>query len=399
MSQGNNLASRYICVINRNRDFYQVPLALQQSGLLETFVTDFYAPEKPPRWLPTLLAKRRIDGLPRDQTSGGWLSFLTQYTAEFLKLPMNRVFPVSDRFLAAKTGALARRSRQAVYAYHDYVPDDLPGDVPLVVFAFHPMDVLESQILEEDAALYPEAAAALQREGRAVRRKPIDWGRAAAVVCASSFTARSLVQDGCDPAKITIIPYGLPDVKPLKNEVKQEGGRAQFLFVGQGIARKGLHHLIRAWQAAPPKNAQLTIVSYRIEPEIAALIDHPSITLLGYLSRDELDRRMETADVFVMPSLIEGFGLVYLEALARGCHVMGTKNSGLPDLALDDGALSLVQAGDLAALSVSLQRAAERALAGGFDRGAIAAAASGWTQAHFRRTISEHAAAVLGAAG
>ena len=389
------MASRYICVINRNRDFYQVPLALQQSGLLETFVTDFYAPEAAPGWLPAPLVKRRIDGLPRARTSRSWLSFLVQTAAEILKLPMNRVFPVSDGFLAAKAGRIARRTRQAVYAYHDYVPIDLPDDVPLVVFAFHPMPVLEQRILEEDSEMFPEAAAALQREERTVRRRPIDWSRTAAAVCASAFTARSLIEDGCDPAKITIIPYGLPDAGHVTRKTGISGQGGQFLFVGQGIARKGLHHLIRAWQSNPPHNARLTIVSYRIEPEIAALIEHPSITLLAYLPREELDQRMEAADVFVMPSLVEGFGLVYLEALAHGCHIIGTRNSGLPDLALDDGALSVVEVGDLPGLSKTLNELALRASAGDLDRSAIAASAAAWTQARFRQRVSAHAAAVL----
>ena len=60
---------------------------------------------------------------------------------------------------------------------------------------------------------------------------------------------------------------------------------------------------------------------------------------------------MQRADVFIMPSLIEGFGLTYLEALAAGCHIVGTANTGLPDLPLSAAARTLVPAGDILALS------------------------------------------------
>jgi glycosyltransferase involved in cell wall biosynthesis len=136
-------------------------------------------------------------------------------------------------------------------------------------------------------------------------------------------------------------------------------------------------------------------VSYRIGPEIAALVTHPSIRLSGRLSREELDRRLAQADVFAMPSLVEGFGLVYLEALAAGCHVLGTANTGLPDIGLDDAALTLVRPGDLEQLSDALSRLAKRAHDGEFNRQGIAAAASGWTQSAFRKGIAAHAAEVL----
>jgi len=118
--------------------------------------------------------------------------------------------------------------------------------------------------------------------------------------------------------------------------------------------------------------------------------------VLGYQSREDLAALFAGADVFAMPSLVEGFGLVYLEALAQGCHVLCTANTGLPDLRLDDQAATLVEPGDLAGLSRALHALAGRARSGRFDRAAIAAAAATWTQADFRRAIAAHAAGVAG---
>ena len=71
-------APRFVCVHNRNRDSYEVPLALAEGGLLDTFVTDFYAR---PAWrnvLPGFLARRHKPGIPATQTAMGLASVVVQ---------------------------------------------------------------------------------------------------------------------------------------------------------------------------------------------------------------------------------------------------------------------------------------------------------------------------------
>jgi glycosyltransferase involved in cell wall biosynthesis len=127
------------------------------------------------------------------------------------------------------------------------------------------------------------------------------------------------------------------------------------------------------------------------------MIRSPSIRLLHRQSPAGLDALYRASDVFVMPSLIEGFGLVYLEALARGCHVIGTANTGLPDLNLSAKAATLVEAGDLHALAAALASGRDAALAGRLDKIAIAAAAAAWSWPDFRKAIAQHAAAMIDA--
>ena len=58
-----------------------------------------------------------------------------------------------------------------------------------------------------------------------------------------------------------------------------------------------------------------------------------------------------------MPSLVEGFGLVYGEALGAGLFCIGTANTGLPDMNLSENEALLVSVGDIAELSHSLHTA------------------------------------------
>jgi glycosyltransferase involved in cell wall biosynthesis len=174
---------------------------------------------------------------------------------------------------------------------------------------------------------------------------------------------------------------------PAQVVLPRPSGKCRFLFVGQGIQRKGLHHLIRAWQARPRPGASLTLVCYRIDPAIASLITDSGIQLLPRRSPEELAEHYRQADVFAMPSLIEGFGLVYLEALAHGCHVLGTTNTGLPDLNLGDAAATVIEPGDIASLDAALSELIDRKREAVFDPQAIANRASRWSWADFRQGV------------
>lgn len=57
-----------------------------------------------------------------------------------------------------------------------------------------------------------------------------------------------------------------------------------------------------------------------------------SVTFTGQISNKEVLKRMAETEVFVMPSIREGLGIVYLEAMASGCVTIGTKGEGIEDI-------------------------------------------------------------------
>lgn len=410
MSPSRTPASRFIFVMCGKRDFYQIPLALAEGGLLERLVTDIYVPEKLRRFLPRYFASRFAPGIPFARARTSILASITNLVLDRLGVSIEILY----FRLSAKTARVAARSAretgQALYCYHEYVPDDLPPDQPLVIFAYHPPNAYDRALV--DAELHASfGSRALERTSIAAPRRHsdhLDFSRANAVVCASSFTREGLIAHGCPPEIITVIPYGCPpallDTPIASSDIASSGSlqdeEVRFLFVGQGVVRKGLHHLIRAWndwrsQTSVP--ARLTIIANRIDPWIDEIPRDPSIELLGYQSREALEAAFAAHPVFIMPSLIEGFGLVYVEALAHGCHVIGTRNSGLPDLDLGPDDVTYVTPGDTADIVAALERTARRMRERPFDRAAIRAAALRWTQADFRRAIIDHARSVLDA--
>jgi glycosyltransferase involved in cell wall biosynthesis len=215
------------------------------------------------------------------------------------------------------------------------------------------------------------------------------------IACASAFTARSLIDAGCQPSKITVIPYGIdPAMACVDEPPRSRRGPCRFLFVGQGIQRKGLHHLLTAWNKAALQDAELTVIASTLDPGIARLAGR-NVKILGRQSSFELRRHFSSSNVFVLPSLVEGFGLVLLEALAAGCYCIGTNNTGLPDLNCPTGVASVFSAGDIEMLHHSIVSAYGLHCRREIDHDAIRefARALSWTR--FRTSIANLAEAHL----
>jgi glycosyltransferase involved in cell wall biosynthesis len=399
------MKDRFVCVFGRNRDNYELPVALFERDMLDRLVTDFYYDGRR-AWMsgavPDKLRDRWHPKLPKSAAMNMYPSFLLQLFFSATKLPLSLIYPTSDRLLGAAAAMRAYFSGSHIYSYAGYtIPKWLPlADRLSILFQYHPHPAYMQKILRDDLRAHPEVSWSFENEedsaADASATRYSDWKRADFIVCASTMTKRSLLFAGCDEEKITIIPYGFDCVEPPAVSPRPVSGECKFLFVGQGIQRKGLHHLLKAWNSMNIPGASLTLVCYRIDPGIERLID-PSrrVTLLRRQSSSDLARLYSEADVFIMPSLIEGFGLVYLEALQKGCFVIGTENTGLSDLGLARDCHDLVEAGNIEAIKAAILRACARHVAGGFNRVKIAENAGRRPVANFRSEIADHARAAL----
>ena len=209
-------------------------------------------------------------------------------------------------------------------------------------------------------------------------------------MCASEFTASTVRKIGIDSRKLRVVPYGIDAPSgPLapKNRVQ-----CHFLFVGSGIHRKGLHVLADAWRRFQNPNVRLTLVCRNMEPWIRARTNLPGLTIRAGVTPSELNALYDDANVFVLPSLVEGFAYVYLEALARGCFCIGTRNTGLPDLGLSAEQAATVQTGDSDALADALDAAYQRWKSHDLDPARIRCAVDQWTWSRFRTSIAALAA-------
>ena len=359
---------KYVCAFRGRRDSYQVPVALAESELLDSFITDAYASEPVqmiskglPAGLREKILRRRASGIPDGQVRSLWKSTLFERANFRLGRPESLVFARYDAEFYRVAAARARTNRSNLFLYSPYAWEAFTAryrHTPhRVLFQFHPHPELESRILSEDRKRFPFVRESYTEESGVrldehLRERNRDaWKHADLVFCASSFTRRSLVEAGAAVEKCRIVPYGV-EVRDFP--ISAPDGFAA-LFVGAGSQRKGLHHLLLAWQRARlPQDSKLTLVCRTIDSGILRLVrETPRVELIRGLNQSDLCNEFRRSALFVMPSLVEGFGQVYLEALAEGCPVLGTQNTALPDIASE--AVNIVDAGDINQLTARLE--------------------------------------------
>jgi glycosyltransferase involved in cell wall biosynthesis len=129
-------------------------------------------------------------------------------------------------------------------------------------------------------------------------------------------------------------------------------GSKRVLIISHIAPRKNHVRLIKAFELVhrenPHSNAELIIVGYlrKTVPEFDSTLqairqrnEGIKMTVTGYLTDSEILALYDQADVFVYPSLYEGFGLPVLEAMACGCPVIASNASSLPEVVGDAGLL------------------------------------------------------------
>jgi glycosyltransferase involved in cell wall biosynthesis len=137
-------------------------------------------------------------------------------------------------------------------------------------------------------------------------------------------------------ARIVVCPYGAPPVAAGFRRERRTGqdSKLRVLFVGALTQGKGLAYLLHAVEKVSSL-VEVTLIGSRVgrcaELE-AALARYRYIPTLPH---SEVLLEMEKHDVFVFPSLTEGYGLVILEALSRGLPVITTRNTGGPEVIRD----------------------------------------------------------------
>jgi phosphatidylinositol alpha-1,6-mannosyltransferase len=158
----------------------------------------------------------------------------------------------------------------------------------------------------------------------------------------------------------------------------------------QADSYKGVDHLISALptirQECP--EARLRIIGdgndrARLEQLAEAGGSRPAIEFLGRVSDADLRRQLSECQVFALPSQGEGFGLVYLEALANGKPCIAANAGGAPEV-IDAASGYLVPYGDVPALAAACSEALRR----NWDPQILRARAAGFTYEVFRQRLA-----------
>jgi len=194
------------------------------------------------------------------------------------------------------------------------------------------------------------------RHGVSFHRHGLDLARreAAAIVTPSIFTRDELMTVGFPAEQVHVIPHGAPTALGLSPEedtavLRRLGVSAPFIaFVGTLEPRKGIDTLTAAFAAVRADLPELSLVLAGAPGwgDVGRL-DGDGVAALGAVTPREADVLWRHALCAAVPSRYEGFGLPALEAMARGCAVVASDATSLPEVVGDAGLL--VAPGDVGA--------------------------------------------------
>ncbi|HYP84710.1 glycosyltransferase family 4 protein [Variovorax sp.] len=357
-------------------------LGLAASGHLSAFHTCIAA--FPGDWLDQLaqlpglgeLQRRRFDPALREHTrlwpwremgrllaSKARLRRLTAHESGLFSV--DAVYRSLDRRVAS---TLHRRGRdgqppQAVYGYDDGAYASFQAARRLGMACVYDLPTgywrAARRLLEPELARWPEWGSTMigfLDSPQKLARKDEELRMADRILVASSFTRRTLDDFPGPLAPIEVVPYGFPPVTGQRHYRDIGSGPVKLLFVGNLSQGKGVADLFAAVEAFGPR-FELTVVGRRPVHDNAALnaalarhrwipgLPHPEVLAL-----------MREHDVFVFPSLFDGFGMVISEAMSQGTPVITTERTVGLDLIEHGRNGWICEAANTAALQAALEQ-------------------------------------------
>lgn len=354
---GSLASQKKVVVVHRGaRDAYQVAGALSGAGMLDRLVTDLYWPRDrawargveavSPASVGALLGARHNPQLPSaevTQTLGsGLTSFALDKTPRVPFAWRRSATRRTDSVLGRTAAELARKNNSLLLAYSYYAFEAFQHyGQPGLLFQLHPHPESMRRILSRELEAHPECAASLKKEWELsldageFEKLTAEPRMAAHCLAASSFTRRTLIENGTAPDAITVIPYGIDGRRfvPLaKRAVPSANAPLRLLFVGTINQRKGIKYLLDALRLLRHRPIEVTVCG-RVVDDLSLFQPFASqVQIRPSVSAAELLAAYQAADLFVFPSVAEGFGQVLLESLACGLPILSTTHTAAPDL-------------------------------------------------------------------
>jgi glycosyltransferase involved in cell wall biosynthesis len=342
------------------REHYLAARALNRQRALARLVTDWYAPKQPIlRW---------IGGIGR---AGKSAAAMASWSDE---LPRAVVHPL--RLLGLRLKWQERRAAKSEQLYEGFAKTDagfaravaglvMPPHEFFFGYSYASLEALETErargvftildqidpgpvhfrIVAEELARHPELAGLPSPFPEAyyarVRR---EWAIADLIVVNSEWSREALMSEGVSPEKIEILPlaYEAPrelpttdhtttrpqDKCPVISGQRSVGGPLRVLWLGQVNAGKGIHYLIEAARMLERNPVEFAVVGPPGIRQQVVTAAPRNMRWLGRVPRDLAPELYQQSDLFVLPTLSDGFAITQLEALAHGLPVITTPNCG-----------------------------------------------------------------------
>jgi glycosyltransferase involved in cell wall biosynthesis len=343
---------KWICCQLGAREHYAIPRALLSRGLLGCLITDAWVPRS--SFLAKISAGSLADRFHNDLSDARVMAFnssviLFETLARARRLAewktiIERNHWFQRKVVGALNSQLSTLNSQPILLSYSYAALE-----PFRLAKLHGWKTLllqidpgpeEERIVAEEVARVPAVAGKWQPA-------PADywtWWRqecdlADHIIVNSEWSREGLMRSGIPSEKLTLIPlaYGTLEVGDQKSEIRQirsyparftQDRPMRVLFLGQVNLRKGVARLLQAAQTLRDEPVEFWIVGpvQIVSAETAA--DNARVKWFGSVTRKETAEKYRAADVFILPTLSDGFAITQLEAQAHRLPVISSKCCG-----------------------------------------------------------------------
>ena len=343
---------KWICCQLGAREHYAIPRALLSRGLLGCLLTDAWVP--PSSVLAKISAGSLADRFHNDLSDARVMAFnssviLFEMLARARRLAEWETIIARNQWFQRKVvGALNSQlstlSSQPILLSYSYAA--------LEPFRFAKLHGWKTLLLQIDPG--PEEERIVAEEVARVPALAGEWQAAPAdywaswrqecdladrIIVNSEWSREGLMRSGVPSEKLTLIPlaYEASEVGDQKTEIRQvRSYPARFtrdrpmrvLFLGQVNLRKGVARLLQAAQTLRDEPVEFWIVGPVQIANAETAADNARVKWFGPVTRKETAEKYRAADVFILPTLSDGFAITQLEAQAYGLPVISSKCCG-----------------------------------------------------------------------
>lgn len=267
---------------------------------------------------------------------------------------VDSIYRSLDKFVASK---LKRGNVSAVYGYEDGALETFREAKKLNMDCLYDLPIgywrTMRDMLEGERVNRPEWAVTLtgfNDSDEKLKRKDDEIALADAIYVASSFTKKTLEQYPGKLPPVFVVPYGFPPIVGNRTYNNVAGKKLRLLFVGGLSQRKGLANIFEAVEELQ-KYVELTVIGGKLAEGCVPLDNMlKKHTWIPSLPHDQILEKMKEHDIFVFPSLFEGYGLVITEAMSQGTPVITTERTCAADIIKDGETGWIVEPGSTISL-------------------------------------------------
>lgn len=347
------------------REHFLAARALHRQGSLACLVVDWYAPKGGFLQGVFGVAARHLGGrgraalaaraeeIPDHLVKVNWLNGLMgkwrQRVGHFRTSLQERNLIADIAF--TKTVASSRLPEHDVFFGYSYMSLEIleierSNGVLTILDQIDP-GPLEFRLVAEEMNKHPELAGPAPVYPAAYyERLRKEWDLADVIVVNSEWSRDALISEGVSPEKIEVLPLAYEGEKAEGLRLKAKGDvegqtdegtkdteiasrhTLHVLWLGQVNVRKGIHYLIEAARMLQDASVHFDIVGSIGISDQAVAAAPSNMTFHGSVSRDRSADYYRKADVFVLPTLSDGFAITQLEAMAYGLPVITTPHCG-----------------------------------------------------------------------